>query len=148
MDVAQPAATRTQAPLHRTNPFPQTNEHALSTHVAWALATSAQALPHAAQSFGLFVVSTQVFEHTVGAVDGQLAAHAHVPPAPAQSGVLPVHRLPQPPQLAALEGSTQPSAQGRRPAPQTGSAPPSSPGVAASTVLPPASVHPRHAPDV
>src|SRR5580658_10021088 len=37
MDVAQPAATPTHAPLQRTNPLLHTKVHALSTHVASAL---------------------------------------------------------------------------------------------------------------
>jgi hypothetical protein len=145
-DVAQPAATLTQAPLHRANPLPQTNVHALSTHVAWPFPTLAQRLPHAEQSFALVVVSTHVFAHTVGAVDGQVAMQANVPLALLQSGVLPVHVFPQLPQLDALEGSTQPSAHARRPAAQMGTAAPASAGVGAplsfAGALPPPSVHP------
>lgn len=77
MDVAQPAATATHAPLQRTNPLLHTNVHALSTQVASALPIlAAQGLPHAEQSLALLVVSTQAFAHTVGAVDGQVATHA------------------------------------------------------------------------
>jgi hypothetical protein len=152
VEVAQPASTLTQAPLHRANPFAQTNVHAPLTHSAWALSSLVvHGLPHLEQSFALLDVSTQVPAHTVGMVEGQLAVHAYVPPALEHSGVLPVHLFPQLPQLAALEGSTQPSAHGRRPAPQSGrgAAPASAAGSAlsstvavASAILPPASTHP------
>lgn len=151
MDVAQPAVTATQAPLQSADSLPQTNVHALATHAAWALSSVVvQAWPHAEQLLALLAVSTQVPEHTVEVVDGQVALHAYVPPALAHSGVLPVHVFPQPPQLKALEGSTQPSVHGRRPAPQSGrgAAASVSGGVApsigavASTILRPPSTHP------
>jgi hypothetical protein len=77
IDVAQPAVTLAQAPLHRTKPLPQTNVHAPATHAACPLAMPVvHALPHSAQSLVLLVVSTQVPEHTVAAVDGHVAVHA------------------------------------------------------------------------
>jgi hypothetical protein len=104
-------------------------------------------LPQPEQWLALLVVSTQVFEHTVGAVDGQLAAQAYVSPEPTHSGVLPVHSLPQLPQLEALDGSTQPPGHASLPAPQSGRAPPSGEEIplsiaeVASAVFPP-STHP------
>jgi hypothetical protein len=77
MEVAQPAARLAQAPLQSTKPLPHTNVHALPTHAACALAMPVvHALPHAAQSLVLLVVSTHVPEHTVEAVEGHAAAHA------------------------------------------------------------------------
>jgi hypothetical protein len=58
-------------------------EHALSQALQWP---------------GSFVVSAHVFPHGVGASGGQLIAHAYVPLAEAQSGVLPPHALSQDPQ--------------------------------------------------
>ena len=153
-DVAQPAATLTQAPLHRAKPLAQTKVQAPPMHADSALATPlAQALPQPEQFFALLVVSTQVFAHTVGAVEGQLAAQAYVSPDPAHQGVLPVHVLPQLPQLEALDGSTQPWGHASMLAPQSGRGiPPSETGIppsiaeVASRVLPP-STHPsEHVP--
>ena len=76
-EVEQPAVALTHAPLQRANPFAHTEVHAPATHVDSALATLlVHALPQPEQLLALLVVSTQVFEHTVGAVDGQLATHA------------------------------------------------------------------------
>ena len=134
-DVAHPAATLTQAPLHRANPLPHTNEHALLTHAVWALVTAVvHAWPHIEQSLALLVVSTQLPVQVVEAVEGHVAAHEYVPLDRAQRGVLPVHALPQLPQLAALEGSTQPSGHGSMPTGQVGST-----GAASSVVASPAS---------
>jgi hypothetical protein len=67
-----------------------------------------QALPHVLQLFASLVVSAHVPPQSVDAVEGQLAAHAYVPLAPAaQTGVAPAQRLPQLPQLVMLEDETQ-----------------------------------------
>jgi hypothetical protein len=149
-DVPQPASTLTQALLHSAKPLPHTNVQALATHAGRALATLVvQALPHIAQSFAVLVVSTHVPEHTVVALEGHVAAHAYVPPEPAQSGVLPVHLLPHAPQLAALEGSTHPSGHASMPSEQVGSViAPSSPAPSTrGPVTCPASRHsPEHVP--
>jgi hypothetical protein len=77
VDDAHPAATATHAPLQSANSLPQTKVHAPATHAAWALSLLVvQAWPHAEQLLALLVVSTQLPEHTVGAVDGQLAVQA------------------------------------------------------------------------
>jgi hypothetical protein len=147
-EVAQPAVALTQAPLQSAKPLAQTKVQAPATHADSALATPlVQALPQPAQLRGLLVVSTQVFEHTVGAVDGQLAAQAYVSPEPTHTGVLPVHSLPQLPQLEALDGSRQPAGHASMPGAQVGRTPPSGEGLplsiteVASTVFPP-STHP------
>jgi hypothetical protein len=77
IDVVQPATRLTHAPLQSAKPLAQTKVQAPAMHADSALAMPlVQALPQPAQLFALLVVSTQVFEHTVGAVDGQLAAQA------------------------------------------------------------------------
>jgi hypothetical protein len=141
-DVEQPAAALTHAPPHRANPFAQTEPHA-------------QALPQPEQLVALLVVSTQVLEHTVGAVEGQLATQAKVSPEPVHKGVLPAHLLPQLPQLETPDGSTQPSGHASWPAPQSGRGtpasgdgfPPSMAEVASTVVLPPSRHSPEHVPE-
>jgi hypothetical protein len=109
-------------------------------------------LPHIEQLLALLVVSTQALAHTVAAALGQLATHVYVPPAPAQRGVLPAHVLPQLPQLAALDGSAQPSGQASNPVPQSGSTTatsgraPASPGAPTSPAPAAPSAQPLHVP--
>jgi hypothetical protein len=156
-DVEQPAVALTHAPLHRANPFAQTEPHAPATHVDSALATLlAQALPQPEQLVALLVVSTHVLEHSVGAVEGQLATQAKASPEPVHKGVLPAHLLPQLPQLETLDGSTQPSGHASWPAPQSGRGTPASEDgfplstaeVASTVVLPPSRHSPEHVPEV
>jgi hypothetical protein len=109
--------SRTQAPLQSVYPVSHAIEHALLTHTAWALATLVvHALPHALQLFASLVVSTQLPLQLVGAADGHPDTHEYAPAAPAHTPVLPLHILPQLPQLAEVVSSTQAPLQSEYPA--------------------------------
>jgi hypothetical protein len=98
----------TQAPLHSVYPASHAMVHALLTHTACALATVVvQAWPHVWQLFASLVESTQLPLQFVGAAGGQPETHEYVPPDPAHTPVLPLHALPQVPQLAEVVNWTQ-----------------------------------------
>lgn len=85
--------------------------HAPLAHAACAWATVVvHALPHPSQSVALLAVLTHVVPHAVGVSAGQAVAHAYVPPELPHTGVVPVHAVLHPPQVAACERSvSQPS---------------------------------------
>lgn len=83
--------------------------HVLLTHTACAWGTVvAHAVQLELQAVAVLVVSTHEPLQTVGAAAGQEAAHAYVPPEPAQTGVpaSALHRCPHEPQLATVERET------------------------------------------
>jgi hypothetical protein len=97
-----------QAPLQSAYPVSHAIEHALLTHTACALATLVvHAWPQALQLFASLVVSTQLPLQFVGAMDGHPDTHEYAPAEPAQTAVVPLHALPQLPQLEAVVSSTQ-----------------------------------------
>jgi hypothetical protein len=93
-------------------------------HVAVALATAVEhAVPHAPQLLRLLVVSTHTPLHSVGVG----AEHPETHVEPEQTGVLPLHRLPQVPQLVALLATQRPLHRMASPLQLLASLPPSSP---------------------
>jgi hypothetical protein len=101
----------THAPLQSVYPLLHVKVHALFTHAAWALATLVeQTFPQVLQSFRLLVVSTQVPPQSAGVEPEQPEVHEAPPASPPeaeQTGVPPVHALPQLPQLVAVVSFTQ-----------------------------------------
>jgi hypothetical protein len=94
--------------------------HMLCVHAECALATPLrQPAPHIMQLFGSLVVSTHVLLQLVGALGGHVGTHEYSPLTAAQSGVVPVHALPQPPQLDTVVPSTQPPGHATIPLAQT-----------------------------
>jgi hypothetical protein len=78
------------------------------THTGIALATVVvHAWPHALQLFASLVGSTQLPLQAVGAAGGHPETHEYEPAAPAHTGLLAGHALPQLPQLAAVVYWTQ-----------------------------------------
>jgi hypothetical protein len=77
--------------------------HALPTHAAVPWATLVEHLwPHVPQLFASPAVSTHVPPQTAGAAVGHPDAQPYESPEPAHTGVLPLHALPQLPQLVPL----------------------------------------------
>ena len=96
-------------PLQRFVPVAQTVVQAPATQAGWVLGTLVvQTLPHVRQLFGSLTVSTQAPEQVVAALEGQVATHAWVPLSGAHTGVVPLHTVPQVPQLDALVVSPHP----------------------------------------
>jgi len=152
----------THAPPQGMYPLLHVKPQAPFAQAGTALATVVeQAFAHVPQLFGSLIVSTHLPPHVVAALDGQLGAQAYDSPAARQVGVAPVHALPQLPQLATVEGSTQVPSQASIPLPQsppgpTSPEPASLPGslssVGPSGGIAPASTmgvpppHPSHSP--
>jgi hypothetical protein len=103
----------TQAPSHKVYPVPHPKEHTPTAQVAiWFAPLVLHARPHPLQLFGSVAVSTQVPEHTVDELPGQVAMHANVWPEAAQRGVDPLQVVPHAPQFDVVLGSTQPPMHG------------------------------------
>ncbi len=88
----------THAPLQSVYPLLHAMPH-VPVHTAVALAMPVEhAVPHVPQLLTLFVVSTHTPLHNVGVG----AEHPETQVEPEQTGVPPLHRFPQVPQLVAL----------------------------------------------
>jgi len=131
----------THAPLQSVVPLLHVKPH-VPVHVAVAFATDVvHAVPHAPQLFKLLVVSTHVPLQRSGVGAEQPETHVE----PAQTGVLPVHRVPHEPQFVALIGTQRrlhrsesllqllASSDPESVAPSSGKAPSSSASAAASS---------------
>jgi hypothetical protein len=127
----------THAPAHTVDPVLQVKVQTPLVHEGWASATAGHACPHEPQLSGSVVVSMQTPPHAICGW-AHVATHVYDPPSDAQRGVVPLHAVPQLPQLDVLSAGEQPPSHALKPA---GQAPPASPSVPAdpSSPAPPSS---------